>query len=161
MKSKAILPPSSASKPNFKILHFIFIPNLWFSGNDGDFIKEQEYPTEDDKINKAVEKFILSDKMNYLIDSILYDYKVLDYYFENNLIHIIVDTGKNISIKDLANKLYDISIEGNAPDLWMEGDISVTDNIEFTPRIYKLFSITGNVQKEINLNNIPKSEGYY
>ena len=56
--------------------------------------------------------------------------------------------------------MYDIDIEGNAPDLWMEADIGVTDNIELTPRIYKLFDVLGNSEKEIDLTKIPKSSGY-
>ena len=52
-------------------------------------------------------------------------------------------------MKELADKLYDIDIEGNAPDIWMEGDISVTDNIGFIPRIYRLFYVLGDIEREI------------
>lgn len=138
------------------ILHFIFIPNLWFNDDDGNFIKEIQYPTKDSEIDKVVKEFILCDKLYDLVESIVYDYKVLDYYFKNNLLHIIVDTKENLSIKELSDKLYDIDIDGNASDLWMEGDISVTENIEFVPTVYKLFYILGNIEKEIDLDKIPK-----
>ena len=117
---KPLIPLPSASKPKFNILHFIFIPNLWFSDDDGNLIEERQYPTKDNEINEAVKEFILGNKLYYLVENIAYDYKVLDYYFKNNLLHIIVDTGKNMYMKELSNKLYEIDPEGNAPDLWME-----------------------------------------
>lgn len=153
---RTLLPLPSKLKSN--ILHFIFVPNLWFSDDDGNFTEERQYPTEDDKINNDVKRFLSSDKLHYLVESIVYDYKVLNYYFKDNLLHVIVDTKKNLSIKELAGKLYDIDIEGNAPDLWMEGDISVTDNLEFTPRLYKLFYVLENIEHEIDLSKIPKAE---
>lgn len=155
------LPSASASKLKSNVLHFVFINNLWFSDDDGDFVEERRYPTKDNKINEAVKKFISSDKLHYLVESIVYDYKLINYYFKDNLLHIIVDTEKNISMKELADKLYDIDIEGNAPDLWMEGDISVTDNIGFIPKIYRLFYVLGDTEREIELIKIPKSNGYY
>lgn len=155
---RTLLPFPCISKLKSNILHFIFTPNLWISNDEGDFIEEIKSPTQNKKINDAVDKFILSSKFKYLVESILYGYKILYYYFENNLINIIVDTKNNLSIKELVDKLYDIDIDGNAPDLWMEGDISVTDNIELTPRIHKLFYLLGNTKKEIDLTKLPEIE---
>ena len=149
-QTKPLIPIPPTCKPKFNILHFIFTPNLWFSDDNGDDVDEQVYPTENDTVNNAVDDFISSDKLHYLVESIAYDYKVLDYYFQNDLLHIIVDTGKSLSVEQLSTKLYDISPDGNAPDLWMEGDISVTENIEFVPTLYKLFCILGCIETEID-----------
>ena len=85
MKSKKNLIPLSYNLRS-NILHFVFTPNLWFSDDDGYFVEEKQYPTKDNKINKAVKEFILSDKLHYLVESLVYDYKVLNYYFKNNLL---------------------------------------------------------------------------
>jgi len=151
---KSLIPLLSNLKSN--ILHFVFIPNLWFSDDDGNFVEQGQYPTKDNEINKAVKQFILSDKLDYLVESIIYGYKVLYYYIKNNLLHIIVNTENNISMKELANKLYEIDPNGNAPDLWKEGDISITENIEFVPTVYKLFYVLGNIEIEIDLTKIHK-----
>lgn len=141
-------------------LHFVFTPYLWFSDDDGDFIKEAQYPTGNNKVDLDAKKFISSDKFDYLSDNFLYPYNLINHYFEDNLMHIIVKAKKNLSLEELSDKLFEIDVEGYAPDLWMEGDISINDNIEFVPRIYKLYLLSGNIEEEIDLAAIPKSGLY-
>ena len=54
MSKKNLIPLPSKLKSN--VLHFVFINNIWFSDDDGDFVEERRYPSKDNKINEAVKK---------------------------------------------------------------------------------------------------------
>jgi len=142
------------------VLHFILVPYLWYSDKYGNFKEDKSFPTNNDQINKITNIFIKSSKFDHLIKSIFHGYKILDHYVENDLIHVVVDTTNKLSIKQLSDKLFEIDPDGYAPDLWMEGDLSITDKIEFVPRVYKLFNVLDNGEKTINLSKIPKSDLY-
>jgi hypothetical protein len=144
---------------NIRKLHFVFKIYLLF---DNDYRRESLYPTKNRTIDGAVQKFLNSSKLIYVIDSIIYDYKLLDYYIMNNLLHVFVDTKTPLSMNKLGEKLYDIDPDGNAPDLWMESDISITNNIEFLPRLYKLYVLSDDetYERQLDLNSIPEYTEY-
>ena len=40
-------------------------------------------------------------------------------------------------------------------DAWMSGDINVDGNIDFVPRVYKVYVLNGNTEQEVDLSKLP------
>ena len=135
-------------------LHLVFTPYLWFYDEIGHFIKEELYPTGDTSVDLATQDFTENNLKSFLT-GLEGNFGTLNYKFENNTLHAWMETWPGLTDEELAYELYGMDPEGLGPDGWMSGDINVAESIQFVPRVNKVYIIEGDIEKEIDLTNLP------
>ena len=99
-------------------LHLIFSPTVQYEEKSQDFFVDE-----------------LSPNMLYVIETVIYPYHPEVIYTQDGDIHVIIDYPWD-KIEELGEWIYNLSVDGNAPDTWMEADLSLEgypNNYEFIP----------------------------
>ncbi len=135
-------------------LHFIFVPYLWFYDEDGDFIEEIRYPTGDHELDETTQEFIANPYFYSLLESLAGRFSVLRYEFMDNLLHVWMEAEADLTTEDLADELAGMDPDEGGRDGWMSGDINVDDNIEFVPKVEKVFIVQDDVEIMVDLTTL-------
>lgn len=125
------------------ILRVEFDINLHAYEYDDDEYADKSYPTGNEELDKRVKDYLKkADIASYLHPL----YPIGGYLDEttNKYIAFVTNKNKAIDMETLMDGLVGASPDGNAPDGWMEGDISIGSygeyrDIEVIPVVDKLY----------------------
>ena len=111
------------------LVELTFILQLW-SSDGSDRVTKEIYPRN------------LSPRMLEIVERIIYPYSLLHYILDDNKLFVYTDYTHDTTDRDIQTAfndwIYGISVDGNAPDLWMEADLSLegySEDVEFVPTL--------------------------
>lgn len=77
---------------------------------------------------------------------------ILAWGIKDNYLHVFTEVG-DITPEALTYELYGMDPDGLGADGWMSGDIEIRENVNFIPKVFKVYI---NQEEEVNLKALPK-----
>ena len=111
-------------------LQLVFALNLWY------------YPPHSDD-EEIVELYLdqLTPRMeDIVLNEVIWPYSATSFFLDQHYLTIGINYPKS-KLGELSSYLDGIMVEGNAPDLWMESDLSLPEypNAEFVPTLVEVY----------------------
>lgn len=129
-------------------LIFELVPEIWIYDTELLPSSKRVYPTNIPDIDTEFRIMAVDGRMQEILESLFYGTEIQKWGFSNGYLYVYASF-ENITFDRLKEMLNMMSPDEGGPDTWMEGNICITENSEFVPRVNRIFLSNGQ-QVDIN-----------